>query len=130
MNGMKGMDEQRETVRLEHAQAARMYNVDRIDACISTGQSRYEGTLLYLSAGGMAMLAPLSLPLNLPVDLDLNVGQHRMHAQGLIKNRNRLGSQYRLGVQFTKLGPEDEAFLQLLYGPGGTYEEVDGLASE
>ena len=32
MNGMKGMDEQRETVRLEHAQAARMYNVDRIDA--------------------------------------------------------------------------------------------------
>ena len=52
MNGMKGMDEQRETVRLEHAQAARMYNVDRIDACISTGQSRYEGPLLDLSAGG------------------------------------------------------------------------------
>ena len=45
MNGMKGMDEQRETVRLEHAQAARMYNVDRIDACISTGQSRYENPL-------------------------------------------------------------------------------------
>lgn len=128
--GEQRVAEKRENVRVRHGEAARMYNVDKIGARIETEQQSYEGNLLDLSAGGIAMLAQVALPLNLPVQVDVRVGDHTIRAHGLIKNRSKVGGQYRLGVQFTSLDPEEEAFLHLLYGPGGTFEEVDGLAGE
>ena len=104
-----------------------MYNVDKIAARISSDQREYNGPLLDLSGSGLSMLVPAALPLNLPVLVLLHIGERQVRGQGLVKNRNKLGGQYRIGVQFTTLDPEDEGFLQLLYGPGGTYEEVDGL---
>lgn len=123
-----GREEKREKARLRHEEAARMYNVDKIGARIATDQYSCSGALVDLSAGGMAILAPEALPLNLQVQVELQVGEHRMQGLGVVKNRNRLAGQYRLGIQFSSLDPEEEAFLLLLYGPGGTYEEVDGLA--
>ena len=128
--GEQRVEEKRENVRVRHGEAARMYNVDKIGARIETDQQSYEVTLLDLSAGGIAMLAQVALPLNLPVQVEVRVGDHAIKAHGLVKNRNKLGGQYRLGVQFTSLDPEEEAFLHLLYGPGGTFDEVDGLVGE
>lgn len=123
-----GREEKREVVRFNHEEAARMYNVDKIGARIATDQYSCSGALLDLSAGGMAILAPEALSLNLQVQIELWVGHRLVKGLGLVKNRTRAEGQYRLGIQFSSLGPEEEAFLQLLYGPGGTYEEVDGLA--
>ncbi len=120
-------NEKRASARVRHGEAARMYNVDKIAARISSDQREYNGPLLDLSGSGLSMLVPAALPLNLPVLVLLHIGERQVRGQGLVKNRNKLGGQYRIGVQFTTLDPEDEGFLQLLYGPGGTYEEVDGL---
>lgn len=128
--GEKSIEEKRGSVRVTHGEAARMYNVDKIGANISTDQQNYDVTLLDLSASGMAMLAQVALPLHLPIQVELRVGDHAIKALGLVKNRNKLGGKYRLGVQFTRLDPEEEAFLHLLYGPGGTHEERDGLSDE
>lgn len=123
-------DEKRESTRIKHGEAARLYNVDKIGARIITEQQSYEGTLLDLSAGGAAVITISALPINLPVSVELRVGDHRIKAAGVVKNRNKLGVKYRLGVQFTRLDPEEQDFLLLLYGPGGTYEEKDGLTGE
>ncbi len=123
-------EEKRERTRIRHDEAARLYNVDKIGARIVTEQQSYEGALLDLSAGGAAVITVSALPLNLPVEVELRVGDHRIKALGVVKNRNKLGVKYRLGVQFTHLDPEEQDFLLLLYGPGGIYEERDGLADE
>ncbi len=121
-------EEKRDLVRIKHGEAARLYNVDKIGARITTEQQSYDGTLLDLSAGGAAILIVSALPVNLPVDVDLRVGDHCIKALGVVKNRNKLGGKFRLGVQFTRLDPEEQDFLLLLYGPGGIIEEKDGLA--
>ena len=119
--------EKRGSARLKHGDAARAYNVHRIDVRIRTEQRDYEGSLLDLSAGGAAVLAAAALPLGMPVTVELKLGERLIEAHGVIKNRSKLGLRYRMGVQFTELDPENEALLQLLYGPGGTMEEVDGV---
>ena len=123
-------EEKRESTRLKHGEAASFYNVDKIGARIVTEQQNYDGTLLDLSAGGTALITVAALPINLPVKVELQVGDHCIKALGQVKNRNKLGGKYRLGVQFTHLEPEEQDFLLLLYGPGGIIEEKDGLAGE
>ena len=123
-------EEKRENARIKHGEAARLYNVDKIGARIVTDQQNYDGTLLDLSAGGAAIITVSALPINLPVNVELQVGDHCIKAAGLVKNRNKLGGKYRLGVQFTYLDPEEQDFLLLLDGPGGTHEEQDGLSEK
>ena len=45
-------EEKRESARMKHGDAARAYNVHRIDAHVDTDQRGYESSLLDLSAGG------------------------------------------------------------------------------
>ncbi|MDO5673895.1 MAG: PilZ domain-containing protein [bacterium] len=123
-------EEKRESARIKHGEAARLYNVDKIGARIVTEQQSYDATLLDLSAGGAAIITVSALPINLPVDIELRVGDHCIRALGVVKNRNKLGVKYRLGVQFTRLDPEEHDFLLLLYGPGGMVEERDGIVDE
>lgn len=117
--------EKRESARLNHGEAARAYNVHRIDVRLDTEQRGYEGSLLDLSAGGAAVLATAALPVGVQVTVRLKLGERLIEARGVVKNRSKLGLRYRMGVQFTELDPENEALLQLLYGPGGNMEEAD-----
>ena len=121
------VDEKRGSARKKHGDAARAYNVHRIEARLRTEQRGYEASLLDLSAGGAAVLVAVALPLGASVTVDLKLGDRLIEARGLVKYRAKLGLRYRMGVQFTDLDPENEALLQLLYGPGGNMEEVDGV---
>ena len=120
--------EKRDMERFRHGHAAEVYHVNKIVACVTTEQRSYCGPLLDLSATGLSLLIPVSLPLGLTVAVVLQVGPRRVRAEGEIRNRNKVGGQYRLGVQFTDMDAEDVAFLLLLYGPGVLMDEVDGVA--
>ena len=122
--------EKRDLERFPHGHAAEVYNVNKIVACVTTEQRSYCGPLLDLSATGLSLLGPVSLPLGLTVAVVLQVGPRRVRCEGEIRNRNKLGGQYRLGVQFINMDAEDVAFLLLLYGPGVLMDEVDGLAED
>ena len=117
--------EKRDNARIRHGDAARAYNVQRIDVRFTTEYRDYDGSLLDLSASGAAVLLAAPLPLALPVTVRLKMGERLIEAKGLVKNRSKLGGRYRVGVQFTEIDPENESLLQLLYGPGGPMEEAD-----
>lgn len=122
--------EKRDMERFRHGHAAEVYNVNKIVACVTTEQRSYCGPLLDLSATGLSLMIPVSLPLGLSVAVVLQVGPRRVRAEGEIRNRNKLGGQYRLGVQFTDMDAEDVAFLLLLYGPGVLMDQVDDVDGE
>ena len=111
----KEVEEKRGTQRLKHGDAAKMFNLDKIKVNIITGQRSYTSILLDLSAGGMSALVKTSLPLDLPVEVELFFGDSELTAGGVVKNRNKVGGQFRIGVQFTQLDPEAEGILLLLY---------------
>ncbi len=121
----EAITEKREVARLKHGEAARAYNVHRIDVHLDTDQRGYEGALLDLSAAGIAVLAAVALPVGVHVTARLKIGERLIEAGGVVKNRSKLGLRYRMGIQFTEIAPEQQELLLLLYGPGGSMEEVD-----
>ena len=76
---------------------------------------------------GIAVLAAVALPVGVHVTVRLKIGERLIEAGGVVKNRSKLGLRYRMGIQFTEIAPEQQELLLLLYGPGGSMEEVDGL---
>ena len=53
-------------------------------------------------------------PLELPVAVELLVGDYVVEAFGFVRTCIKQGDWYRVGVQFTQLAPPDAAFLQEL----------------
>ena len=106
--------ERRQAARFTRLAAAGHYNVDTIEVRLITEERRSIAFLQDLSVKGAGLLSRKAQPLELPVAVELLVGDYVVEAFGFVRTCIKQGDWYRVGVQFTQLAPPDAAFLQEL----------------
>lgn len=113
-NGAVRLRDRRAHPRFRQRAAARVYNMDSIDARITTTERRFGATLVDLNAGGAGLLTAQSLPLDSPVGVELQIGQYTVAVFGQVKSVMERDNQYRLGVQFVYVDQAEQELLRLL----------------
>ena len=98
-------------------EAARKYNMDSIDVRIITADRRYGAALLDLSVGGVGVLLAVPLQVNLPIGVELQIGQYTVAALGQVITVMSQAGRYRLGLCFLHLDPAERELLRLLDAP-------------
>ena len=98
-----------------------------IDACCAAGGGKVvisggtymTGTLrmrsnvnLSIEASGVLLASPLQV--NLPVGVELQIGQYTVAAFGVVKNVVKNGECFKVGVQFVHLDSPEAELLRLL----------------
>lgn len=109
--------ERRAQPRFRQRDAARRFNMDTIDARLTTMDRRFGATLVDLSSGGAGLLVTMPVPVDTPVGVELQIGQYTVVAFGEVKNAMKQTRGHRLGVRFIHLEEEDWDLLRLLDGP-------------
>ena len=106
--------ERRKHPRFKQRDADRKYNMDSIDVRIITADRRYGAALLDLSVGGVGVLLAAPLQTNLPIGIELQIGQYTVAAFGIVRNVVKTGERYKVGVQFVHLDSPEAELLRLL----------------
>lgn len=111
--------ERRRQSRFGQRDAARKYTMDSLDVRITTVERRYGASLEDLSIGGVGFLLATPLPIDMPVGVELQIGQYTVTALGMVKSVRKKGNLFRLGVQFVQIGAAEREFLRFLELPEG-----------
>jgi len=107
--------DKRAFVRLEIGAVSRLVEVHEIAVRLACVKRNYEGSLVDISAGGLAVNLSAQLEIDLPVKVGLFLGQTKILSRGLVRHVQKASGQYTTGIQFIGLAQESARFLNDLY---------------
>ena len=110
----KGGDK-RAFVRLNLDDIGQLFEAREIAVKVATQQQMYNGSLLDISTGGVAVLLAAALQVGQPVKVGFVLGTIRIVAKGVARHVQPLGGGYRSGIQFVDLEPAARDFIGGLY---------------
>lgn len=107
--------DKRAFVRLDMDVMAQLLESREIAVKLATSKQTYDGRLVDISQGGLAMTLPTELEINLPVKVGLFLGATKVISRGLVMHLKKDGDRYLTGIRFVDLDPQAAEFIAGLY---------------
>ena len=95
--------DKRAFVRIAKEEMSQLYESGEIIAKLATAKQTYDGHLLDISAGGIALSLPVLLAENLPVKVGFFLGTTRIVSKGIVRYVDKSGNQHKTGIKFLDL---------------------------
>lgn len=107
--------DQRAHPRLDMTVMARLIDGQQIVVKVATSRQTYEGRLVDISEGGLALILPVALAPNLPVKVGLVLGRARILSRARVRHVKPEPGGVVTGLQFVDLPHESSLFIGELY---------------
>ena len=107
--------DKRAHVRLEMPVVGKLIDVAEITVKLATAKQTYDGRLVDLSAGGMALRLPVALEKNVPVKVGFILGQVKIIARARVRHVKPGENCFVHGLQFVDLSAENAQYINGLY---------------
>jgi hypothetical protein len=105
----------RSCVRLDMKILSQLFEVQKIVVKLATMDQVYNGSLIDVSASGLAIYLPVLLEVDLSVKVGFFLGSEKIISQGLVKHARHEGDRFITGLQFIDLAPESAQYIAGLY---------------
>jgi len=109
----------REFVRITKERIPRLFEVSTILIKVATVKQTYNGTLLNISAGGLAMSLPVPLEVDLPLKVGFYLGPEKIISKAIVKYTHKIEEPYTTGVEFVDFDSEHVGYINGLYATLG-----------
>lgn len=110
----KSLDK-RAFVRLDVGAVSQLVELRTIEVRLATVKKNYVGTLLDVSAGGMAINLPTQLEADTPVKVGFFLGTTKIISRGVVRHARTEGEGYLTGIMFVDLAPDLVEYISGLY---------------
>jgi hypothetical protein len=107
--------EKRAFVRLDMGVVSQLVEVKQIAVKLATVKKNYDGALIDISEGGLALSLPVLLDIDLPVKVGLFLGNAKIISRGLVRHAGKNGNRFITGIQFIDLPPESAEYIAGFY---------------
>jgi c-di-GMP-binding flagellar brake protein YcgR len=107
--------DQRAHVRLDMPVVGKLIDVAEIVVKLATSKQTYDGRLVDISEGGLALRLPVSLPIDLPVKVGLILGSVKIISRARVRHVKAETGAFVTGLQFVDLAPESARYISGLY---------------
>jgi len=107
--------DKRAFVRLDMGVVSRLVEVREIAVRLVTAKQQYEGPLVDVSAGGLALSLPVQLEIDSPVKVGFFLGSAKIISRGKIRHSKAESGRFITGIQFIDLAPESQEYIAGLY---------------
>ncbi|MDD2463999.1 MAG: PilZ domain-containing protein [Desulfobulbus sp.] len=107
--------DQRMHVRLAMPVVGKLIDVAEIVVKMATSKATYEGRLIDISEGGLAIRLPVALATDLPVKVGLILGQTKIIARAQVRHVQAEEGGFVTGLQFVGLSAENAQYISGLY---------------
>lgn len=107
--------DKRRYIRLNSGSLFQLFELQEISVRLATTKQTYDGTLIDISQGGLALNLPAELTLNLPVKVGFFLGREKIVSRGLVRHTKKDNKHYLTGIEFVDLAPTSLEFLASLY---------------
>lgn len=110
----KALDK-RVAIRLGVEAVSRLVEVQTLEVRVATAHKNYLGSLIDISAGGMALFLLARLEVDLPVKVGCFIGKVKIISHGLVRHVQANGKRFLTGIQFVGLDADLAEYLSGLY---------------
>jgi len=107
--------DKRSFVRLDMGVVSRLVEVREIVVRLVTAKQQYEGPLVDVSAGGLALSLPVLLDIDLLVKVGFFLGSAKIISRGKVRHAKAESGRFITGIQFIDLAPESAEYIAGLY---------------
>jgi hypothetical protein len=107
--------DKRSFVRLDMGVVSQLVEVKQIAVKLATVKKNYDGALIDISEGGLALSLPVLLDIDLPVKVGLYLGNAKIISLGLVRHAGKNGNRFITGIQFIDLPPESAEYIAGFY---------------
>jgi len=107
--------DKRAFVRITKEEISQLYEDREILVKLATAKKNYDGHLLDISAGGIALSLPVLLEENLPVKVGFFLGTTRIISKGIVRHIDQSGNQYKTGIKFIDLANDSFEYIAGLH---------------
>jgi len=109
------MLDKRAFVRLGMGVVSRLVEVREIVVRLVTAKQQYEGPLVDVGAGGIAVSLPALLAVETAVKVGFFLGNAKIISRGLVRHAKEESGHFVTGVQFIDLAPASAEYIAGLY---------------
>lgn len=113
--------DKRQYIRLNSGSLFQLLELREIAVRLATTKQTYDGTLIDISQGGLALTLPVQLASNIPVKVGLFLGREKIVSRGLVRHTAKQSEHYVTGIQFVDLAPASHEFIAGLYSSRALY---------
>ncbi|MGD9947113.1 MAG: PilZ domain-containing protein [Desulfobulbus sp.] len=107
--------DQRAHVRLGMPVVGKLIDVAEIVVKLATSKQTYNGRLVDISEGGLALRLPVALETDLPVKVGLILAQTKIIARARVRHVEAGKEGFVIGLQFVDLPPESAEYISGFY---------------
>ena len=107
--------DKRSFVRLDIGVVSQLVEVRQIAVKLATVKKNYDGVLIDISEGGLALNLPIPLENDLPVKVGFFQGSAKIISRGLVRHTIKKGDRFITGIQFVDLPQESAEYIAGFY---------------
>lgn len=119
-----GRLDKRAFVRLDMGSVSQLVEVRTIEVRLATVNKNHVGTLVDVSAGGVAITLPGQLEIDQPVKVGFFLGTKKIISRGLVKHVQKKGEAFQTGIQFVDLTADLVEYISSLYAAKVLYHSA------
>lgn len=116
--------DKRAFVRMDMEGVSQLVEVRTIEVRLATVNKNHVGTLVDVSAGGIAMTLPVQLEIDQPVKVGFFLGRTKIISRGLVRHAQKKGELFQAGIQFVDLASDLVEYISGLYAAKVLYHST------